>query len=65
VKQVEYQPNLIKNPHRGDDLSNRIVDTGGGGGAPYRVTVHCQDGDLSGLTTGRQIEIEFGVNFGL
>lgn len=65
VKQVEHVPNLIVDKVRGDDLSNRVTDTGGFGGAPYRVTVHCQEGDLSDPTSGRQIEIEFAVKFGL
>lgn len=64
--QVEIRPDLV---HRkgGGNLSNRIVGAGGymTGGRPYRAVVHCQEGDLSGLDTGRQIEIEFAVNFGL
>lgn len=35
------------------------------GGTPLRVTVHCQEGDLSSWTSGRQVEIEFGIRFGM
>jgi hypothetical protein len=48
----------------GDDLSNRIVDRAGTGGAPYRITVHCVEGGLNS-TFERQLEIEFAVKFGL
>jgi hypothetical protein len=65
VKQVEQDNRMIVDEIRGDDLSNRIVDTTGTGGSPYRVMVHCQEGDLSSPTSGRQLEIEFGVKFGL
>jgi hypothetical protein len=30
-----------------------------------KVTVHCQEGDLSSDISGRQLEIELGVRFGL
>ncbi len=34
------------------------------GGTPLKIVVHCQDGG-SGATDGRQLEVEFGVRFGL
>jgi type II secretory pathway pseudopilin PulG len=55
----------------GSDITNAVRDVGGRagsqglGGAPLKVTVHCQEGDLSTPTSGRQLEIEFGVRFGL
>jgi hypothetical protein len=65
VKQVEKDTRMIVDQLTGDDLSNRIVANSGTGGSPYRVTVHCQEGDSSSPTSGRQLEIEFGVKFGL
>jgi hypothetical protein len=53
------------------DITNRITgdqSTGAGaglGGTPIVVTVHCQEGDHSSPTSGRQLEIELGVRFGL
>jgi len=52
------------------DVTNKIGDVGGTagkglGGTPLKVVVHCQEGDLSTPTSGRQIELEFGVRFGL
>jgi hypothetical protein len=34
------------------------------GGTPLKIVVHCRDGG-SGATDGRQLEVEFGVRFGL
>jgi hypothetical protein len=65
VKQVERDVRMIVDLMVGDDISNRIVANSGTGGSPYRITVHCQEGDLSSTTSGRQLEIEFGVKFGL
>jgi Tfp pilus assembly protein PilX len=66
VKQVEALPgNAIYSEAAGDDISNTIVSTGKLGGQPLKVTVHCQEGDLSSPTSGRQLEIEYGVKFGL
>ncbi|BDG09095.1 pilus assembly PilX N-terminal domain-containing protein [Anaeromyxobacter paludicola] len=48
------------------DLSNIIPGAGALGGTPYRIVVHCQDrGDPADPASGRQLEIEFGVKFGL
>ncbi len=48
------------------DLSNIIAGAGSLGGTPYRVIVHCQDhGDPATPTSGRQLEVEFGLRFGL
>jgi hypothetical protein len=46
------------------DLTNRVAQFGMGA-APQRVVAHCQLGDKSGPTTGRQIEVEFDVLTGL
>jgi len=34
------------------------------GGTPLKIVVHCRDGG-SGASDGRQLEVEFGVRFGL
>lgn len=66
VVQVEDLPSNSLGPQKKVfETSNRISKFGSMGGTPMKVTVHCQDGDLSGPTTGRQLELEFGVLFGL
>ncbi|HET9597339.1 MAG TPA: hypothetical protein VFP65_17245 [Anaeromyxobacteraceae bacterium] len=47
------------------DLTNVIGGSSHSNGTPIRVLVHCVDqGDANGVG-GRQLEIEFGVRFGL
>jgi hypothetical protein len=46
------------------DLTN-VIAVAGQGGRPIKVVVHCQAGDTTAATTGRQLEVEFGVRFGL
>lgn len=46
------------------DLTN-IVERSGQGGKPMKITVHCVDHGDGTPTGGRQLEIEFGVRFGL
>ena len=46
------------------DLTN-IIDRSGQGGRPLKVTVHCVDHGDGTPNGGRQLEIEFGVRFGL
>lgn len=54
------QPNSIR------DLSNIITGAAQLGGTSYRVVVHCQDHGTAGdATSGRQLEVEFGLRFGL
>lgn len=66
VRQVEALPsNAIYQEAGGDDVSNTITATSKLGGQPLKVTVHCQEGDLSSNTSGRQLEIEYAVRFGL
>jgi hypothetical protein len=64
LRQVEELPPNALGPQTSSfDLSNRIVETTT---IPaYRVTAHCQEGDTSSDTSGRQMEIEFLVRFGL
>ena len=66
VKQVEAMgSSSVKTTMEAGDLTNTIGWRGKGTGTPLRVTVHCQEGDLSTPTSGRQVEIEYGVKFGL
>ena len=66
IKQVEALPStgVVKQDVL-SDATNFTSSMGREGGQPLKVTVHCQAGDLSTPTSGRQLEIEFGVNFGL
>jgi len=64
IRQVEeLPPNALGAQNSALDLSNRIVEFTT---IPaYRVTAHCQEGDTSSATSGRQMEVEFLVRFGL
>lgn len=65
VKQVEpLPPTAVVTPRPTRDLSN-VIFKYQLGGQPLKVMVHCQEGDLSSPTSGRQMEIEYGINFGL
>lgn len=71
IKQVQPMPiGSFDAGEYSEDSTNKIGGGGGGagkalGGTPLKVTVHCQEGDLSSPTSGRQLEIEFGIRFGL
>lgn len=59
VSQVRFLPDNAFGPSsRTRDITN-TVSLIGQGGKPLRVVVHCVDGG------GRQLEVEFGVRFGL
>lgn len=59
VSQVQFLPDNAFGPStRTRDITN-TVSLIGQGGKPLRVIVHCVDGG------GRQLEVEFGVRFGL
>jgi len=67
VTQVVNLPGTSFGPDPGvvQDVSNRVMVTGGGG-KPLKVVVHCQQGGIGGdPTTGRQLEVEFGIRFGI
>jgi hypothetical protein len=66
IRQVETMPagGMVRQGVM-SDATNFSSSMGREGGQPLKVTVHCQAGDLSSATSGRQLEIEFGVNFGL
>jgi hypothetical protein len=75
ITQVEaLDPESVRKGSLGGarDITNMIVDVGGAagaasalGGVPLKITVHCQEGDASTATSGRQFEIEYAVRFGL
>jgi type II secretory pathway pseudopilin PulG len=67
VSQVNYLPDAAFGPDRGgiNSIGNRIYVTGGGA-KPMKVIVHCQIGGTAGdATSGRQLEVEFGLRFGI
>jgi type II secretory pathway pseudopilin PulG len=67
VEQVSYLPESAFGPDRGavNSLGNRIFVTGGGA-KPMKVIVHCQIAGTAGdPTSGRQLEVEFGIRFGI
>ena len=66
VTQVVLLPDAAFGPsNRARDLSN-VISVAGQGGRPLKVVVHCQDhGSTTDPTSGRQLEVEFGVRFGL
>ncbi len=67
VTQVVMLPGTSFGPDPGSiqDISNRVMLTGGGG-KPLKVVVHCQQGGVTGVpSSGRQLEVEFGIRFGI
>jgi type II secretory pathway pseudopilin PulG len=66
VSQVTYLPESAFGPDRGgvNSIGNRISVTGGGA-KPMKVVVHCQIGGDGTPTSGRQLEVEFGLRFGI
>jgi Tfp pilus assembly protein PilX len=58
VQIVKLNPQTVGPANKTNDLTNRIGDTV----TPYRVVVHCVQG--SG-TDAREMELEFGLTFGL
>jgi type II secretory pathway pseudopilin PulG len=65
ITQVAYLPDSSFGPsNRVRDLTN-VVAVAGQGGRPLKVVVHCQQASDGTAASGRQLEIEFGVRFGL
>lgn len=65
VNQVVFLPDNAFGPTaRVRDITN-IISVTGQGGRPIRVIAHCVDHGDGTATGGRQLEIEFGVRFGL
>jgi hypothetical protein len=66
IKQVEPLPSGITVQRFSlSDETNFTSTMSRGTGMPLKITVHCQSGDTSSPTSGRQLEIEYGVNFGM
>jgi len=71
IRQVEGLPSqaTFNGAEMAGDTTNLLLsntsEAGAGAGQLLKITVHCQEGDLSNSTSGRQMEIEFGVRFGL
>jgi hypothetical protein len=65
VNQVKLLPaGTFATRGKPSDITNIIGGMGNlGSGAPYRVLVHCVDPGPDG--TSRQLEVEFGVQFGI
>jgi len=66
VKQVEpLDPSALGPSQQVVNIGSRILGTSGMG-TPLRVVVHCQEGgDPDDPTSGRQLEMEFGIRWGL
>lgn len=66
LDQVTMLPEFAFGVDRGavQTLTNRIGLTGGGA-KPMKVVVRCKMGGSSAPESGRQIEIEFGLRFGI
>jgi hypothetical protein len=66
VTQVTYLPDNAFGPSKGVREITNVVAPVSQGGNPIKVVVHCQaGGDGITATSGRQLEVEFGVRFGL
>jgi hypothetical protein len=62
IDQVTYLPENAAGPSSAARDLTGISSLIGQGGKPMKVVVHCQDGVING---GRQLEVEFGIRFGL
>jgi hypothetical protein len=68
VTQVTYLPANafgLANNSGVRDITNVIRGSSSQGGAPTKVVVHCQTAGDGTPASGRQLEVEFGVRFGL
>ncbi len=67
VQQVIVLPSTTfgASPNNIRDITNIVAGAGSLGGTPYRVVVHCQDHGDATAASGRQLEVEFGLRFGL
>ncbi len=66
VDQVNYLPDAAFGVDRGavQTLTNRVF-VSGGGARPMKVVVRCKLGGDTAPDSGRQLEIEFGLRFGI
>lgn len=66
IAQVTYLPTNAFGPNTiVRDLTNVIGGGGAGVPRPMKIVVHCQQAGDGSATSGRQLEVEFGVRFGL
>jgi type II secretory pathway pseudopilin PulG len=62
VQVIPLNPLTVGSKYQSNDLTNRIADSV----APFRVVVHCVQGDPnSNPPASRELELEFGVEYGL
>ena len=66
LDQVNFLPDAAFGVDRGavQTISNRVFVTGGGA-RPMKVVVRCKMGGDATPTSGRQLEVEFGLRFGI
>jgi hypothetical protein len=65
IEQVTYLPETAFGPsNRVRDITN-IIAIAGQGGRPMKIVVHCRRGGDGTPASGSQLEVEFGVRFGL
>ena len=66
LDQVNFLPDAAFGIDRGavQTLTNRIFLTGGGA-KPMKAVVRCKMGGSSSPDSGRQLEVEFGLRFGI
>ena len=65
IDQVNYLPDTAFGPTTHvRDITNAVA-VSGQGGKPLKVVVHCQQAGDANAASGRQLEVEFGVRFGL
>jgi hypothetical protein len=55
IQVIELNPLTVGPAFVANDLTNRVGDAA----QPYRIVVHCSQGD------GREVEVEFGLQYGL
>ncbi len=65
VSQVTYLPGNAFGPSQSVASADWRIMVNGQGGRPVKVVVHCQDHGDGTPASGRQLEVEFGVRFGL
>jgi len=62
IQVIKMNPLTVGSNYESNDSSNRIGDSV----APFRVVVHCVQGDTtSSPPDSREVELEFGVEYGL
>jgi hypothetical protein len=65
VNQVSLLPDNSFGPTSAVREESNVIALTGQGGKPIKVVVHCVDGGDDTRQGGRQLEVEFGVRFGL